>query len=433
MSRIQAPPDWKTVLDLIPGPVVTHALTSGLRPEVNGKYRHWDKLRRMTPPLGMSDLQWWAVTKAMRNVSRVHIPFLWDDAHQAFHHTWPDSLRVLLMQARQASTRINELTQGVGAGKHAARFSMATLVEEAITSSQLEGAATTTREAKEMIRSGRRPRTEGERMIANNYEALQHVLEASEDELSISLIEHLHDVLMDGLLDPSAAYRTDDDQIVIRHRREVVHVPPSATETQSRLESLIAFANTEASEDPILKAIMLHFAVGFIHPFKDGNGRIARALFYWMMLHRGHSAIQYVSISALLKRSPARYTRAYQYTETDEGDLTYFLLFQLKVYLAAIDRLEEYVRHKLNELRTTRSLPSYFDLNDRQAALINHARTHPDTAYSIKYHQRSHGVAYDTARTDLQDLVQKTLLVEKRDGRKYVYLVPDDLEERISG
>ena len=433
MAKIASPPDWKTVLEHMPGPVVTQSLTSGMRPEINGKYRHWDKLRRMPPPDGLSHVQWWAVTKAMRNVSSVKVPFLWDEDRQAFHHTWPDSLRLLLKRVQEASARISELTAERGGGKHAARFSTATMVEEAITSSQLEGAATTTRDAKEMIRSGRRPKTEGERMIANNYEAMQHVVAVAHQDLSISLIEDLHNVLMDGLLDPAKKYRLDTDQIVVRHRGEIVHEPPPANETKSRLESLIQFANADDNMEPVLKAIMMHFAIGYIHPFKDGHGRIARALFYWMVLGNRHPEAQYASISALLKRSPARYTRAYQYTETDEGDLTYFLLFQLKTYLAAIHRLEEYVQLKLRELDTTNSFAVHLDLNVRQAALINHARAHSDTVYTIKSHQRSHGVAYDTARTDLQHLVEKGLLLEKYGGRKYEYLVPEDLEERMFG
>ena len=83
------------------------------------------------------------------------------------------------------------------------------LIEEAITSSQLEGAATTRRVAKEMLQTGRDPRTQDERMIWNNYQAMEFVGDHRDDEITPDLMRELHAVVTDGTLsDPAEAGRS---------------------------------------------------------------------------------------------------------------------------------------------------------------------------------------------------------------------------------
>ena len=88
-----------------------------------------------------------------------------------------------------------------------------------------------------------------------------------------------------------------------------------------------------------MRAILLHFVLAYDHPFADGNGRTARALFYWSMLRSGYWLTQYLTISSILRGAPARYARSYLHVETDNGDVTYFVLHQLDVIERAIASL----------------------------------------------------------------------------------------------
>ena len=150
------------------------------------------------------------------------------------------------------------------------------------------------------------------------------------------------------------------------------------------------------------------------------------------MLRRKYWLFEYVSISSVLAEAYAKYARAYLYTETDANDLTYFLLFQLDVINRALDEAQGYIRCKTEEMRETQAVlhPSA-GFNHRQIALLRHALQHPDALYTFKSHQQSHGVVYQTARTDLLKLADHDLLVVERIGRTYTFRVPRNISDRV--
>ncbi len=175
------------------------------------------------------------------------------------------------------------------------RYMVSSLMEEAISSSQLEGASTSRRVAKEMIRSGRAPRNKSERMIFNNYRAMHSVREQRHEKLTPTLIFELHRLVTDGTLDdPMDAGRLeppDGERVqVFSPEGELLHTPPPAEQLPARMEALCTFANGEEAVGflhPVVRAIIVHFWLAYDHPFADGNGRTARALFYWSMLSQG--------------------------------------------------------------------------------------------------------------------------------------------------
>lgn len=102
---------------------------------------------------------------------------------------------------------------------------------------------------------------------------------------------------------------------------EVVHTPPSYKDILPFIEDLCIFFNennTKVFIHPIIKGIIIHFMIAYMHPFVDGNGRTARALFYWYMLKSGYWLTEYLSISRVIVKSKKSYENAYLYTEADE-------------------------------------------------------------------------------------------------------------------
>ena len=185
---------------------------------------------------------------------------------------------------------------------------------------------------------------------------------------------------------------------------------------------------------PVLKSIILHFWMGYDHPFVDGNGRCARALFYWSMLHQGYWLCEYISISQILLKAPSQYGLSFLHTETDENDLTYFLIYHLNVISRSIDELHKYIRKRTKQLETFESQVMNLDtFNHRQRDLLSHAVRHPGHRYTINAHMAYHGVAYQTARTDLLDLRNREMLSVSKVGRKWVFTAPEDLETKLSG
>ncbi len=321
------------------------------------------------------------------------------------------------------------------------RFRMDALVEESIRSSQLEGASTSRHVAEEMLRSGRRPRDHSERMILNNFTAMERVRERAGEPVTPELLLDLHRIVADGTLrNPADAgrFRTDDAVRVVGPDGVVSHVPPPARELPARMGRLCDLANGVEPRDgplhPLVRAILLHFAMGYHHPFADGNGRVARALFYGSLLRSGWSRADLLSVSSILRRSPARYARAYEYCESDRWDATYFVLFHLDVVRRAVSLLLEHVartRDRIGEARELLRDDGF--LNERQTALVARALDDPGGAHTFRSHGRSCGVVFDTARRDLLGLEGMGLLLRSKRGREFVFRPPADLERRLRG
>lgn len=415
-------------------------ISSGIRPESNGKYMHWDHLRHRSPPVGMNHDEWWFATKMARVAARKSMG-LADPAGKPFWLTLTEELlRKLHILDRQAGGAIKAggPVDILASSEHRDRYLIRTLFEEAITSSQLEGASTTTSEAKQMLRSGRRPRDRSEQMILNNYRAMEFVREHRSAELSETLILDLHAIVTENTMDePDAAgrWRRANEDIVVTDNRDgtVLYRPPHADLIPDRISTLCTWVNTEHEEmfiHPVVQAIVLHFMISYEHPFVDGNGRTARALFYWFMSRTGYWLIEFLSISRVIKESPAKYARAFLHVETDENDLTYFLHQQLDVIIEAISALHQYLSRKSEELRNTERIlrgPVQKALNYRQVALLTHALRNPDHLYTIQSHKASNGVTYETARTDLLGLEDLELLSRFKRGNAYVFQAPRDL------
>jgi Fic family protein len=403
-------------------------------------YMHWDELRYRTPPAGLTHEEWWALTKLARRSMQRNLPLL-DQTGGGFVYALTD-------QVLREVDYVTSYTRGlIGAREQVTnpatrdQYLVSSLIEEAITSSQLEGASTSHKVAKEMIRSGRPPRDRSERMILNNYHAMQRVGDLRTERLTLDLIKEIHRVVTDGTLDDDTAagrfQRPDEDRVsVFDQQGRLLYTPPPANQIEDRLGKLCEFANAEENGGylpGVLRAITVHFMLGYEHPFEDGNGRTARALFYWAMLNRGYWLTEFLSVSRILKAAPAKYARSYLFTESDESDLTYFFTYQLRVLHRSIEDLNTYVSRRMTEVQDIRRKLSQGSrqFNTRQLALLNNALRDSGAEYSVQSHMLSHRTSMEAARKDLVSLERAGLLDRARERRRFVYRPVEDLAERI--
>lgn len=397
----------------------------------NDKYYYWEDLHYRIPQgIDLSAEEIWLYLKMIRAANRKTAPFK-DKRGRSFTYWIPDSLHRAMSEVDQWSGGVITTDRPM-AMPSKERYIISSLMDEAIASSQLEGASTEYRIAKEMLRTGRKPSDKNERMIINNWHAMQHIRANQKKSFTPEALCEIQSILTQGTLEyPEEAgkLRMRDD-IVVRYLGREVHQPPPSEQLKERVKALCDFANQEDEENwvhPVLKGAMIHFWLAYDHPFTDGNGRTARALMYWYLLKRNYALFEYLSISKHLVRAPGQYVRAYLYTEMDDDDLTYFLIYNLRAIRFALQNVRKYLERKHGEVAAANNLlRSFRGLNARQKSLVYHAIQHEDGIYTIEAHKNTHGVGYETARRDMMQLVTRGFLKKEREGRRLFVFIPSE-------
>ncbi len=435
-------PDFRTILARDPERVLSLLSSEEARKSVeraNREYLHWEKAKYLTgsPPVSPQDL--WCLIKLSRTANIKTIP-LADQKGNRFGYWLPDPVlkELHFIDQNAGGSLLTDNAQLSSEAKE--RYLVSSLMEEAIASSQIEGAATTRKVAKEMLREGRPPKSKAEKMILNNYLTIRRIKSFLGQPLTIDLLHEFHRSLTEGTLgDPSAAgrFRLEDEPICVIDESDgqTLHVPPPARNLPARMDKFLAFANDGNDEPfihPVIRAILLHFWLAYEHPYVDGNGRTARAVFYWYMLSNNYWMFEYLSISRIILKSVGQYARAYLYAETDDRDITYFLVYHLKAIHLALEELQRYLTRKQMEMRKAiallRDVPN---LNYRQIALLQHALKHANAVYTIDSHKNSHNVVRATATADLQDLVERGYLTRKTQNRRFYFEPVADIVRKL--
>lgn len=407
-------------------------------PVVNGRYLHWDEIRRRTPPAGLSQEDWWCSLKFERRAGRKIIP-LRDVSSQHFSFAQVEPIPEILHEIDLGLAGKSDITHATSAKDVRKSYHVKSLIEEAITSSMLEDAVITRAEAKTILHENRKPKDKHEQMVVNNFLAMQQITALKGQPLSQSMIFDLHKTLVQDTLpreNASGRFRLPEEDIHVGDNYgERLHQPPDAATLPQRMTELCNFANdtTGAFLHPVLRAIILHFWLAYDHPFVDGNGRTARALFYWSMLRQGYWLAEFISISNILLKSPKKYYLAFLHTETDQNDLTYFIIHQLEVIRSALQELSDYIEERTQRVQSLEHrLEGMRHLNPRQQSLISYALRHPKSSLTIEAHRIKHNVSYQTARTDLFALADKNLLEYVKVGKRYRFYPKPDLESLLN-
>lgn len=397
--------------------------------KANDDYLPWDRVRRYPVFEGLHPVELWGAITTSR-VPQFRTVELSIDRERKFRYWSPPKHQEWLHRIDQDAGGFIGSRSRLVPRDGEDRFLYNSLMEEAIASSQLEGASTTRVVAKQMLRSGRRPKNVHEQMIVNNYNAILELRESRTDELTPEFLCSIQQVITESTLsDPSAAgrFRTGEDAEVCvadATTDEIVYRPPGYESLGWRIDELCRFAN-EKSEPfihPVVKSIILHFAIGFIHPFVDGNGRTARAVFYWFMLKSGYWIFEFLPISRIVLDAPAKYARAYLYTESDDGDLTYFIHYNLRIIDRAVRQMIEYFERQQAFMHDAHVLVESLDLNHRQLAAAYYAIQHPHSQLTFREHARVHNVSRGTARNDLFGLEAAGVLQRRKEGKSIAFL-----------
>ena len=399
---------------------LVNALLKGIVPnimpvvdKVNADYEYWDKIKYKKLPEGVTPQMLWTNVKASRLKSMIPV---WDK--------YGINLCVTSQMQRlchEFDMKFGSFWEVEGDTQSAEKkyYLSSSLMEEAIYSSKMEGASTTRIIAKDMLRKKKSPQNKSQQMIVNNYNTIQYIVEHKDEPLTEELLLTIHRLMTEKTLDnPEDAghFRTNDNVVVADMvEGDVIYTPPSFLEIPEFVESLCDFFNNDNPRTfihPIIRGIIVHFMFAFMHPFVDGNGRTARALFYWYMLKEGYKLTEYMSISRVIAKSKSSYEKAFRYVENDGNDMGYFVAYNLGALEKSFHQLRDYIQRKRREKRAASSFMMAGNINQRQALVLQRLKEEPDTIFTVKDVQDQFSVSSMTARKDLSDLVQQGYLTE---------------------
>ena len=410
---IELPPkiDKKTLVNAL-----VKGIDSNIIPivdKVNADYEYWDKVKYKKLPEGFTPQMLWTNVKASR--LRNMIP-VWEK--------YGINLCVTSQMQRlchEFDMKFGSFWEVEGDTQSAEKkyYLSSSLMEEAIYSSKMEGASTTRIVAKDMLRKKKSPQNKSQQMIANNYNTIQYIVEHKDEPLTEETLLHIHRLMTEKTMDnPENAgrFRTNDKVVVADMAEgDIIYTPPSFQEIPEFVESLCDFFNNDNPRTfihPIIRGIIVHFMLAFMHPFVDGNGRTARALFYWYMLKEKYWLTEYMSISRVIAKSKPSYEKSFRYVENDGNDIGYFVAYNLRALDISFQQLTDYIQRKQREKKAATSFMIAGNINYRQAMILQRLKEEPNTIMTVKDVQEQFSVSSMTARKDLSDLVQQGYLTE---------------------
>lgn len=387
--------------------------TALLMKKINSSYLYWDKVKYMAPA-DVDPAVLWQAVKLQRIANAKAVTF----GKYKFYFTVTEQMHAMLHEFDMnigGSLGTNNLIPENDKNF----YLVSSVMEEAIASSQMEGASTTRKVAKDMLRKNLKPRDKSQLMIANNYATIRYLSEHRDDEFTVERLLDIHRYISAGTLenkdDEGSIRQTDDIVVMDGITGDIAHTPPPHEEVAQLLEELCTFANNDSPDDfihPIIKGIILHFMLAYIHPFADGNGRTARSLVYWYMMKKGYWLTEYLSISRIIYTSKAKYERAFLYTEHDDNDLSYFIQFNLDTMKRAYEELKNYLQRKINERDSILMFKGVKGINQRQAHILKIITGKENEILTVKEVATRFNITGHTARTDLQGLVRQGLMDE---------------------
>jgi Fic family protein len=378
--------------------------TKGVLKSIQDEYLYWDKIKYKSKEYNAEDL--WSAVKLHRLLNSKTLVF----GKHKFNYVVTDfMLRTLhLFDMHFGGT----LGSNIGiAETDKNKFVISSLIEEAISSSQIEGANTTRKQAKQMIQKEQKPKGKSEQMILNNYVTMKHIVQHSSENITPEKILNIHKLVSNKTLDRAedeGKFRDNDEIYVVNYvNSEIVHTPPLKDELEELINNLCDFFNSDTDNfiHPIIKGSIIHFMLGWIHPFIDGNGRTARAIFYWYMLKNGYWLTEYLSISRIIKDTKNQYEKAFMYSEVDDNDLSYFITYHIRTMEKAYFALKEYIKRKQKEVFQAAKFMKIPKINDRMAQILKIIYEDSERILNTKELEKRFDISSFTARSDLKGLV----------------------------
>jgi Fic family protein len=229
-------------------------------------------------------------------------------------------------------------------------------------------------------------------------------------------------------------YRTHEEHIVsgMFGREHIHYIAPAPEKVDEEMNRFIRWFNADMPTPSIIRSAVAHLWFVSIHPFEDGNGRLARILSDMMLARGDNSRYRFYNISSEINRDKKHYYEVLEKTQHGDGDITEWLLWYMETLTAAIDNAIESVSETLNKSKFWQRA-AQIQMNERQRTTLNRFLNGYEAKITTKNWADMNHCSKDTANRDIQDLVIKKVLREDIPGAKRpsysIIYNPDDLTQ----
>lgn len=198
--------------------------------------------------------------------------------------------------------------------------------------------------------------------------------------------------------------------------KEKVHfVAPSSNMVPAMMEQFTAWCNTPKDTDPILRAAIAHLWFVTIHPFDDGNGRMARTITEMMLARADNSSRRFYSLSAEIMKQRKEYYDALEQAQKGSIDITLWLLWFVKtLHNALLFSLQ--TTDRVLQKASFWSEHKETELNERQRKIINRLWDGFEGKLTTQKYAKINHCSQDTALRDIQSLIEKGILRKTDEG-----------------
>lgn len=310
-----------------------------------------------------------------------------------------------------------------------APYGIQALEDEIISTFAIEQIGTS-RESVRNILDGRAPRGKEEKRVWGMKQGFEFIADRT-NKINAENVRKLYEIAINPYLEDkenrlseNQMYRDAGVLVGNKLSREKVHEGLPAEKMEEKMNSLFEFVDQKTDMDDLAKAAAIHFYIGYLHPYFDGNGRMARMLHIWYLLQNGYSSALYLPFSSLIIETKDKYNKAYELVEQNTKisgliDISPFLhYFNECVYRHIGER-----DHHSNALEVFSELLKQGEITGKEKELFNFVLSYyGQNEFSTKELERDFGnSAYATIRTFVLKMTEKGLFEEHiyKNRKKY--------------
>lgn len=226
-------------------------------------------------------------------------------------------------------------------------------------------------------------------------------------------------------------YRTNEEHIVsgMFGREKIHYIAPSPERVPEEMQRFLAWFDGKEPMSSVIRSAIAHFWFVSIHPFEDGNGRLARILSDMLLARGEKSEFRFYNISSQINKDKNRYYDILERTQRGDGDITEWLVWYMQKLADALGEAEATVTMILNKSffwQKASSVP----MTGRQVQMLNLFLDGYEAKITSKTWAALAKCSKDTAIRDIQYLVSKNILIEDIPGaRRPSYSIVYDVED----